>query len=401
MWRRFIKSGKKKVLVWEIGVENRIVMMRSGYLGGTMKDSHILEDTTSSAKLVGDNKITEKIDLGYKEVDLETDKIIVPVDRSINFDRLSRDTIFWRCRPQPKSGNDDDKDMMSVIEKDDAIFMIKEGGARHTILITNSHEIVIYNDMNKECTQEVPNIAAEIWGLRLPPATILMAELLDLDTDNRAKAVVFCIPYWNGRPIMKEWSVYGWVDHLVETGWNWKCQYLRIADIPCCDFVQAQSMVIRDGKDGLIIYDQNAIFGDAVMKSDGSPGLPRAWEWRPSYVGYFIVFFDPDNKWHNANHKRCGRWGRDHLPEEVSLYQYNQDMKNYTYICDLGTRFNDYDREMILEKAVMNKGFVGVAKVSYVRRSYICWGDKTNDLEGAKFMRWSNREPWEAVDLLL
>ena len=160
--------------------------------------------------------------------------------------------------------------------------------------------------------------------------------------------------------------------------------------------------VRNEGLEGLVIYDAEAIFGDAVMNFRGREERPEAWKWKPIQEGDFIVVFDPDGAWSSG--KPGGRYGKGRLkdlPGVVALYQFGAGGMMH-YICNCGSGFTEDQRKYVLRKAANSAGIAGVARIKYESRTFISEGDDTNALTAPIFLEWHpDKSTTEAFDARL
>jgi len=442
--RVFRQSGKINPLEWRIGVDGEVVFMESGIAGGKMKQTHDrpgpvgkfgtkgYKDAKTQAILVADRHIRDKIErLGYQEVDPNTGEVLRSTrDDEINFSNPAKNLRFMKCRHQPEEGSKEMARLQEVIDSDRAIFTIKRDGMMHPIFIDDDHVHIFTRRMDL-CTANYPYLAREIANAKFPPKTILLTELVVVENgmDNRRlmqtldrslperavllqddpfrrpTAIVLGIPYWAGKQIMAELPVGEWIDFMYRKIGSRKFQYLQVMEtlttVSSDNPLDELMITVRDESlEGLVIYDAEAIFGDAVVNFRGREDRPEAWKWKPILEGDFIVVFDPDMTWSGG--KPGGRYGKGRLkdlPGVVALYQFGPEGAMH-YICNCGSGFTEDQRRYVLRRAANNRGIAGVARIKYESRTFIAEGDDTNALQHPIFLEWhpdkSSNEAFDA-----
>lgn len=443
--RVFRQSGKLNSLEWRIWIDGETVYMESGVVGGRMKQTHDrpgpvgklgtkgYKDAKVQAILVADRHIRDKVDrLGYEEIDPKTGEALVTrkADR-LNFSKPSKNTRFMKCRHQPEEGSREMIDLQEVIDTDRAIFTIKRDGMMHPIFIDEKGEVHVFTRRMDPCTDKYPHLVREIAKSKLfPPKTILLTELvvatkdgkdarrlvqtldrslperavlLQEDPFRRPKAIVIGIPYWGGEPIMSETPVHLWIDFIYKTIGTKRFQYIEPMETVTGTLDELMKMVTEEKLEGLVIYDSEAVFGDAVVNFRGREERPEAWKWKPILEGDFIVVFDPDGSW-SPDGKPAGRYGKGRLkelPGVVALYQYGASGALH-YICNCGSGFKEDQRRYALKRAANRRGVVGVARIKYESRTFIAEGDDTNALTAPIFLEWHpDKSENEAFDARL
>lgn len=424
---------------WRIWVDDEVVHMESGVVGGRMKHTSDrpgpvgkfgtkgYKDAKIQAILVADRHIRDKIDrLGYQEIDPKTGKVIESRrSDDLDFAHPAKNTRFMKCRHQPDPGTREMEELQEVIDSDRAIFTIKRDGMMHPIFIDEDGVVRIFTRRMDPCTEKYPYLASEIAKSRFPPQTVLLTELvveesgrdnrrlvqtldrslperaqtLQEDPFRRPKAIILGVPYWKGLPIMAEMPVHEWIDFMYRHFGTRNYQYLRLMETITGPLDELMEMVRIEKLEGLVIYDSEAIFGDAVVNFRGREERPEAWKWKPILEGDFVVVFDPDGAWSGG--KPAGRYGKGRLkelPGVVALYQYGPSGELH-YICNCGSGFTEDQRAYILRRAANRRGVVGVARIKYESRTFIAEGDDTNALSHPIFLEWHpDKSPNEAFD---
>lgn len=445
--RVFIQRGKKKPLVWKIGVNDDVIVMESGVKGGKMKTTSdrvlsvgkpgtkAYRSPEVQAQEVALRHIREKVErMGYREVDPDTLEFLEDqTDDEINWKNPPKNMRFMKCRHQPKP--DEKKklaELMEVIDSGNAIFTIKRDGMMHPIFIDEEGDVHIFTRRFDRCTDHYPHIMMEVAACDFPPKTILLCEFvctknrkdsrklvqtldrslpdrarkLQEDPFRRPKAIVLGIPYWGGEAIMATRTCDEWLEFMYDQFERvHKLEYLEPMQILAGDFDLCLELVEEKGWEGLVIYDGRATFGDAVVNFRGREERPKAWKWKIYKEGDFVVVFDPDGEFDGGfNKKERGKWGRGRLqglPGNFALYQY--DTKgDLHYISNVGSGFKEKEEKDLsraLQWARNNDGFVAVAEIKYESRTFIADGDDTNALTGAIFLRWRHDKDFdEAVE---
>lgn len=431
--RVFLQRGKKQPLEWRIWVDGDTVHMESGVKGGKMKHTSDVpgsigkvgtkayKDPETYAQEIALRQIREKVDrLGYREVNSDTYEYLEDQsDDEINWKSPPKNMRFMKCRHQPKP--DEKKklaELMDVVENGNPIMTIKRDGMMHPIFIDEAGDVHIFTRRFDRCTDNYPHIVKEVAACDFPPKTILLAEFVCIknkkddrrlvqtldrslpdrakkiqeDPFRRPKAVVLGIPYWNGKPIMATKTCEEWIEfmHGVFDRLN-KLEYLEVMQILVGDLDLCMELVVEKKWEGLVIYDGDAVFGDAVVNFRGREERPRAWKWKPILEGDFIVVFDPDGDFDGGFAKgEAGKWGRgrlQNLPGNVALFQYDSAGMMH-YICNVGSGFTEEQRKELLQRARNGDGFAGVAEIKYESRTFVSEGDDTNALTAPIFLRW-------------
>lgn len=450
--RVFVQKGKANPLQWEIWLEGETVHMRSGVVGGKMKHTSdrpgsigkkgtkAYRDPLVHAVEIAERQIREKVErLGYREVNPDSREFLEDQsDEEINWSDPPKNMRFMKCRKQP---NDDEKKKLAeldeVITSGRAIYTVKRDGMMHPIFIDENEQVHIFTRRFDRCTDNYPHLRKEVEQCKFPPRTILLTELVCLghmkkdnrrlvqtldrslpqraveiqqDPFRRPKAVVLGIPYYNGAPIMASQTVDNWIDFLyrtlegVEKRLKKSLTYIEPMMTLHGDFDDIVDQVIASNWEGLVIYDGEAAFGDAVVNFRGREERPRAWKWKIYHEDDFVVLFDPEMlhaEHHNQSDKQVGTWGRGRLqflPGAVALYQFDSNETPH-YICNLGSGFSEDQRKELLETAEANNGIAGVAEVRFESRTYKSEGYDTNALTAPIFVRWTvDKEPEEVIN---
>ena len=445
--RVFIQRGKKQPLEWRIWVDGDTVHMESGVKDGKMKHTSDVpgsigkvgtkayKDPETYAQEIALRQIREKVDrLGYREVDPDTYEFLEDQsDDEIDWRNPPKNMRFMKCRHQPKP--DEKKklaELMKVVKEGNPIFTAKRDGMMHPIFIDEKGGVHIFTRRFDRCTDNYPHIRKEVEAAEFPTRTILLCEFvcvrnkrddrrlvqtLDRSLPDRAqkiqedpfrrpKAIVLGIPYWDGKPIMATKTCDEWIEFLHNKLDMLRARngltYLEPMGILVGDLDGCMEVVEDEKLEGLVIYDGDAIFGDAVVNFRGREERPRAWKWKPILEGDFVVVFDPDGEFGGGFDKNeCGKWGRGRLqklPGNVALFQYDSSNMMH-YICNVGSGFTEAQRKDLLKRARKGNGYAGVAEIKYESRTFISDGDDTNALTAPIFLRWrDDKELDEAVE---
>lgn len=436
--RTFINCGKSKLLYWAIGIDENdpsIIHMHSWLEGSDKKKktwdrpgsvgkegTKAYRDPQTYALIRVQQEIDKKLKQGYREAGEAVDLSSKP---ALNFRSPQKGFSLWKPQQKPTKGTKTYKHMMKVIDEEAALFTVKRDGNRHLITIDDREEVNIFTRRLDRCTEWYPWLVEEIQAFGLPPKTLLDVELvvekdgvddrrafqslsrslknraLDLQTANPWKkptAIVIGTPIWHGDYIIETMPVIEWMEHLYERiGPLVKhADYVQIMEmLPSHSFDACKQIVEEEKREGLVIYDMNAVFGDHAITNNGHPHRPAVWKWVPVYEGDFIVVFDPGgtSSW---THK--GDWGkgrRKNLPGRVALYQYGGDNAiHYVGLC--GSGFDEATLQDVLDRTKRNGGGVaGVAKVSYRSRAYRAEGGPSNALTIPVFMHWRDDKTFE------
>lgn len=438
--RVFRQAGKTQPLEWRIWVDGENVYMESGVAGGRMKQTHDrpgpvgkfgtkgYKDAKTQAILVSERHIRDKIDrLGYQEVNWVTGEIIESHRADdLDFSNPAKNVRFMKCRHQPDPDTKEMAELQAVIDSGRAIYTIKRDGMMHPILIDEEGAVRIFTRRMDPCTDKYPYLVREVAKAQLPPQTVLLTELvveqggrdnrrlvqtldrslperarlLQEDPFRRPKAIVLGIPYWNGLSIMSEMQVREWIDFMYRHLGTRRFQYLDLMATMTGTLDGLMEMVREEQLEGLVIYDGEAVFGDAVVNFRGREERPEAWKWKPIQEGDFLVVFDPDGAWSSDGHN-AGRYGKGRLkelPGVVALYQYGRSGTLH-YVCNCGSGFTEDQRRYVLRRAANHQGVAGVARIKYESRTFIAEGDDTNALTAPIFLEWHpDKSPNEAFD---
>lgn len=422
--RIFRQAGKLNKLEWRIWVDGETVHTESGIVGGRMKHTCDrpgpvgkfgtggYKDAKTQALLVADRQIRDKVErLGYAEV---TDKNDPQVEQKLNFSNPPKNTRFMKCRHQPEPGTREMRELETVIDFGEEICTFKRDGMMHPIFIDDTGTVRIFTRRMDLCTDNYPHLAKEISQADFPPNSILLTELvvtkdgrddrklvqtldrslpdrsrrIQEDPFRRPKAIVLGIPYWNSTPIMSIMPVCKWIDFLYAKIGVKNYQYMEPMEVMEGYTIDELMKIVEEEKrEGLVIYDSQAVFGNAVVNFRGREERPRAWKWKPILEGDFVVVFDPDGSWGEEVAGAYGRGKLRDLPGMVALYQYDRHGK-LQYICNCGSGFTEDQRKYALRKAANNRGIVGVARIKYESRTFISEGDDTNALTMPIFLEW-------------
>lgn len=436
--RTFINRGKSKLLYWAIGIDENdpsIIHMHSWLDGSDKKKktwdrpgsigkegTKAYRDPQTYALIRVQQEIDKKLRQGYREAGEEVDLSGKP---ALNFRSPQKGFALWKPQQKPEIGTKAYERMMKVIDEGAALFTVKRDGNRHLITVDDGGEINIFTRRLDRCTEWYPWLVEEIQAFGLPPKTLLDVELvvekdgvddrrafqslsrslknraLDLQVANPRKkptAIVIGTPIWHGDYIIETMPVIEWMEHLYERiGPLAKhADYVQMMEmLPSHDFAACKQIVEEEKREGLVIYDMNAVFGDHAITVNGHPHRPSVWKWVPVYEGDFIVVFDPDGV---SSWPVKGDWGkgrRKNLPGRVALYQYGSDYAiHYVGLC--GSGFNESQlREVLSRTAKLGGGVAGVAKVSYRSRSYRSEGGPSNALTIPVFVNWRDDKTFE------
>lgn len=436
--RTFVNRGKSKLLYWAIGLDenDRSIIHMHSWLEGSEKvkktwdrpgsigkeGTKSFKDPETYALIRIQQEVDKKLRQGYREVGEAEDLNGKP---ALNFRSPQKGFSLWKPQQKPEEGTRAYKKMMEVIDDSAALFTVKRDGNRHLITIDGDSDVHIFTRRLDRCTEWYPWLVEEIQSMGLPPKTLLDVELvvekdgvddrrtfqslsrslkdraLDLQRANpwkKPQAIVLGTPIWHGQYIVETMSVSEWMEHLYERmGPLAKhADYVQVMEtIPSSDFESCKQIVEEEHREGLVIYDMNAVFGDNAISVNGHPSRPSVWKWVPVYEGDFIVVFDPGGK---SSWDVKGDWGkgrRKNLPGRVALYQYGGDgCIHYVGLC--GSGFDEEQLQDVLHRTRMNGGGVaGVAKVSYRSRSYLSEGGPSNALTIPVFMHWRDDKAFE------
>lgn len=438
--RTFVNHGKSKLLYWAIGIDESdpsIVHMHS-WLEGSDKKKKTWDRPGSSGKegtksykdpqtyalIRVQQEIDKKLRQGYREQGLEV-SAPAPAKPFFEFRTPPRGFALWKPQQKPEKGTKQYLKMMKVIDEGAALFTVKRDGNRHLISVDESNEVHVFTRRLDRCTEWYPWLVDEVARMGLPPKTLLDVELvvekdgvddrrafqslsrslkdraLDLQVANPWKkptAIVIGTPIWHGDYIIETMPVSGWMEHLYDrmTPMTKHADYVKVMEmLPSHDFDSCKKIVEEENREGLVIYDMNAVFGDGAMSFNGHPSRPAVWKWVPVYEGDFIVVFDPGG---TSSWPVKGDWGkgrRKELPGRVALYQYGSDYAiHYVGLC--GSGFDEATLRDVLHRTRRNGGGVaGVAKVSYRSRSYLAEGGPSNALTIPVFMHWRDDKTFE------
>ena len=454
--------------IWVDPTDSKRIRTRHGQLGGVMQETDYVGKLKNKGKVNEISPSTDALAEARRDIRKKWDfEGYDEYVGEVNIDRRNQDIsipALLTSLPgsfslyKPENNLYDQKRLLEKANKGEVLYTLKRDGVAKWVVVDFYGNVVIYSRRSRPWSdteapselldgtldfstaipwaQRFPHLVEAVRRLQLPNGTMMAAELVapplwngqpagdnfpyvsgltkghtpraleDMQKHGLPQLYWWDIPFYAGEDLVRTRPVkdrYNLIKHHTLLGGMLN----HINPIQWVTFTnpeEAISAAKRDGIEGWVVVDPDAVYGDKGWNLKGKPDRPSTVaKLKPWFEDDFVAYWDPD--------KDIGEWGTGRhekdklvtLPNKqnvhhggvgsVLLYQYN-DKGELVPICKCATGM-DYEFQAQLRK----EHFPMVIEAQYAERTYISDGDKTNALRLPKFVRVrTDKKPEECVN---